>query len=68
MIRAYDDYGNVVDLLEWEQQIRADAIDEYKDKLCSTLEEYQTGFNMVSMANVWHFSDEIAGQLKEKNK
>lgn len=28
MVRAYDDYGNVVDLVEWEKQIRADAIDE----------------------------------------
>ena len=30
MIRAYDDYGNVVELVEWEKQIRADAIDEVK--------------------------------------
>lgn len=28
MIRAYDDYGNVVDLVELEKHIRADAIDE----------------------------------------
>ena len=28
MIRAYDEYGNVIDLVEWEKQIRADAIDE----------------------------------------
>lgn len=24
MIRAYDDYGNVVDLVEWEKEIRSD--------------------------------------------
>lgn len=40
---------------EHDKKIRAEVIDEYKDKLCSKLEEYQTGFNMVSMANVWHF-------------
>lgn len=28
MVRAYDDNGNVIDLVEWEKQIRADAIDE----------------------------------------
>ena len=28
MIRAYDEYGNIVDLAEWEKQIREDAIDE----------------------------------------
>ena len=28
MIRAYDDNGNVIDLVEWKKQIRADAIDE----------------------------------------
>lgn len=27
MIRAYDDNGNVVDLAEWERQIRADAFE-----------------------------------------
>lgn len=30
MIRAYDDNDNVVDSVEWEKQIRADAIEEYK--------------------------------------
>ena len=28
MIRAYDEYGNIVDLVEWEKQIRAKAIDD----------------------------------------
>ena len=28
MIRAYDEYGNIVDLVEWEKQIKAEAIDE----------------------------------------
>ena len=28
MIRAYDEYGNIVDLVEWEKQIRAEVIDE----------------------------------------
>ena len=28
MIRAYDEYGNIVDLVEWETYIRAAAIDD----------------------------------------
>ena len=43
---------------------RNKAIDAFATKICEILEEYQTGFNMVSMANVWHFSRELAEQLK----
>ena len=28
MIRAYDDWGNVVDMVEHDKKVRADAIDE----------------------------------------
>ena len=41
------------------------AIDDFATKICEILEEYQTGFNMVSMANIWHFSKELAEQLKK---
>ena len=43
---------------------RNKAIDAFATKICEILEEYQTGFNMVSMANIWHFSRELAEQLK----
>ena len=33
MIRAYDEYGNIVDLVEWEKQIRAKAIDDFTEKI-----------------------------------
>ena len=29
MIRAYDEYGNIVDLVELEKQIRVKAIDDF---------------------------------------
>ena len=29
MIRAYDEYGNIIDLVEWENQIRKTAIDDF---------------------------------------
>lgn len=44
--------------------VRNKAIDDFATKICEVLEEYQTGFNMVSMANIWHFSRELAEQLK----
>ena len=28
MIRAYDEYGNIIDLVEWEKQIKSNAINE----------------------------------------
>ena len=28
MIRVYDEYGNIIDLVEWEKQIRETAIDD----------------------------------------
>ena len=43
---------------------RNKAIDDFATKICEVLEEYQTGFNMVSMANIWHFSRDLAEQLK----
>ena len=43
---------------------RNKAIDDFATKICEILEEYQTGFNMVSMTNIWHFSKELAEQLK----
>ena len=47
---------------------RNKAIDDFATKICEILEEYQTGFNMVSMANIWHFSKELAEQLKASEK
>ena len=29
MIKAYDEYGNIIDLVEWEKQIRETAIDDF---------------------------------------
>lgn len=46
------------------KKIRADAIDEFATKICEILEKYQTGFNMVSMANIWLISRELAEELK----
>lgn len=37
MIRAYDEYGNIIDLVEWEKHIRETAIDDFikaADKHC----------------------------------
>ena len=47
---------------------RNKAIDDFATKICEILEEYQTSFNMVSMANIWHFSKELAEQLKAGGK
>ena len=51
-------------LKEYTKTVYNNAIDDFATKICEILEEYQTGFNMVSMANIWHFSRELAEQLK----
>lgn len=43
MIRAYDDYGNVVDLVEWEQKIRVDEIRKFADKIKQHMIKYCHG-------------------------
>ena len=55
-------------LLDLYQQGRVEAIDEFATKICEILEKYQTGFNMVSMANIWLISRELAEQLKAGGK
>ena len=57
-----------IDITELKKQIRADAIDEFATKICEILEKYQTGFNMVSMANIWLISRELAEELKAGGK
>lgn len=49
MVRAYDENGNVVDLVEWENQIRADAIEEIKEL---AHEDVTTGNMIISLADV----------------
>lgn len=41
MIRAYDEYGNIVDIVEWEKKIRAKAID---DMVCNLIRNSRTEF------------------------
>ena len=33
MIRAYDEYGNIIDLVEWKKHIRATAIDDFLEAI-----------------------------------
>ena len=39
MIRAYDEYGNIVDLVEWEKKIMSKAIDDFAEKLSLEISE-----------------------------
>ena len=35
-----DEYGNIIDLVEWEKRIRVDAIDEAKNEIVHHLNDY----------------------------
>lgn len=54
MIRAYDEYGNIIDLVEWENNIRTKAIDDFAKKL-----KYEYGSDEIHET-----IDEIAERLK----
>lgn len=71
MIGAYDDWGNVVDLVEWEKQIRADAIEEYKHNLKETFNNefpinYHSTQPYFTLDNVRVLTDAVAREMKEK--
>ena len=53
MIRAYDEYGNIVDLVEWEKHIRATAINDFvnackEDILCQTFGLHANGIERIA--------------------
>ena len=41
MIRAYDEYGNIIDLVEWEKQIRETAIDDFVNNIKDELNRFE---------------------------
>lgn len=77
MIRAYDEYGNIIDLVEWEKQIRAKAIDDFatdiinkinfEDKWLFDCKSNNADTNIAFSALIT-FINERAGQLKAGGK
>ena len=61
MIRAYDEYGNIVDLVEWEKKIRSKAIDDFVAEFKNKDSELRKSCN-----NWYEFADRIAEQLKKE--
>ena len=73
MIRAYDEYGNIVDLVELEKQIRVKAIDDFltdiinkinfEDKWLFDCKSNNADTNIAFSALIT-FINELAEQLK----
>ena len=63
MIRAYDEYGNIVDLVEWEKQIRETAIDDFV-KFAKTMPTIESEDGEIRP--MW--LEEMAEQLKVGGK
>ena len=61
MIRAYDEYGNIVDIVEWEKKIRSKAIDDFTNTLT---ENYDYLPQILSQEAFGLYIDEYAEQLK----
>ena len=61
MIRAYDEYGNIIDIVEWERKIRAKYIDDFANVL---KENYDYLPQILSQESFGLYIDEYAEQLK----
>ena len=61
MIRVYDEYGNIVDLVKWEKKIRSKAIDDFANTLT---ENYDYLPQILSQEAFGLYIDEYAEQLK----
>ena len=61
MIRAYDEYGNIIDLVEWEKKIRSNDIDDFANVL---KENYDYLPQILSQEAFGIYIDEHAEQLK----
>ena len=59
MIKAYDEYGNIIDLVEWEKQIRETAIDDFV-KFANTMPTIESEDGEIRP--MW--LEEMAEQLK----
>lgn len=64
MIRAYDEYGNVVDLVEWEKQIRAEVTNKHFSKIMSFINTNNRGNSDYFIVD--QIENYIADQLKEQ--
>ena len=60
MIRAYDEYGNILDLVEWEKQIRETAIDDFV-RFANTMPTVESEDGTIRP--MW--LEEIAEQLRQ---
>ena len=61
MIRAYDEYGNIIDLVECEKKIRSNDIDDFANVL---KENYDYLPQILSQESFGLYIDEYAEQLK----
>ena len=61
MIRAYDEYGNIIDLVEWEKKIRSKDIDDFANVL---KENYDYLPQILSQEAFGIYIDKYAEQLK----
>ena len=77
MIRAYDEYGNIIDHTQWEKQIRTEVIDDFVERLnekCDAMikEKWNSNVAPISWAEAYSdFKDdidEIAEQLRQVYK
>ena len=65
MIRAYDEYGNIIDLVEWEKKIRSKDIDDFVKEICKMIVQSENNGNYRFYAvEIKQAIADLAEQLK----
>lgn len=70
VIRAYDDYGNVVDMVEWANQIRSNALNDLIEEVkieIAEIYDWDDDDYFIGMKAGYQYSIEIAERLKTRN-
>lgn len=58
MIRAYDEYGNIADIVEWEKHIREIAIDDFVNA-CEKQFTAMYGQRYVDMRDIVNIAEQL---------
>ena len=62
MIRAYDEYGNIIDFVEWKKQIRKTTIDDFVNNIKEELDRFEV--KNLDTCVLYDLIDRKAEQLK----
>ena len=67
MIRAYDEHENIIDLVEWEKQIRETAIDDFV-KFANTMPTIESEDGEIRPMWIEEMAEQLKASASNENK